>query len=224
MVNMERVCEPELMDEPEQARAYDAADFEEPHARFLEELSARLPDWPTSGHAVDLGCGPGDITLRFARRFPDWTVTGIDGADAMLSIAKANSRTEGLDSRVRWRCLRLPVKTFPDAPFDAAVSNSLLHHLHDPQALWSTLRQILPAGAPVFVMDLMRPASDSEARKLVQRHAAGEPEILRRDFHHSLLAAFTPVEVGQQLRSCGLSSLDLQVVSDRHLIVYGYLP
>jgi trans-aconitate methyltransferase len=224
MLNMERICEPELMDAPEQARAYDAADFEEPHARFIAELTARLPDWPASGRAVDLGCGPGDITLRFARRFPDWWVTGIDGAGAMLSLAEANSRAEGLGSRVTWQCLRLPVKTFPDAPFDAAISNSLLHHLHDPHALWSTLRQILPAGAPVFVMDLMRPASETEARELVQRYAAGELEILRRDFYHSLLAAFTPAEIGQQLQACGLSDLTLAVVSDRHLIVYGYLP
>jgi hypothetical protein len=50
-------------------------------------------------------------------------------------------------------------------------------------------------GAPVLVMDLMRPASPAAAEALVEQYAAGEPEVLRRDFYNSLLAAFEPGEV-----------------------------
>jgi trans-aconitate methyltransferase len=221
---MERICEPELMDEREQALAYDGADFEAPHSQFIALLTERMPDWPASGRGVDLGCGPGDITLRFARRFPQWSMLGLDGAETMLELARSNARAAGLDSRVTWQRMRLPVQEFPGAPFDGAISNSLLHHLHEPAVLWSSLRQALPAGAAIFVMDLMRPAGAQEAAALVQTYAGDEPELLRRDFYNSLLAAFTPDEVEGQLRAGGLDALELEVVSDRHLIVYGWMP
>ena len=52
---MERIPEPELMDEAEQAAAYARADFEEPHSRFIALLSEKLEALPATGFALDLG-------------------------------------------------------------------------------------------------------------------------------------------------------------------------
>jgi len=101
------------------------------------------------------------------------------------------------------------------------VSNSLLHHLHDPAGLWRMIRARGAAGAAVVVMDLMRPASESAARALVEAYAADEPEVLRRDFYNSLLAAFEPGEVRQQLAAAGLGHFSVTEASDRHLVVRG---
>jgi len=76
-------------------------------------------------------------------------------------------------------------------------------------------------GASVFVMDLLRPESPEAAQSLVDRYAAGEPEILRRDFYGSLLAAYTPTELETQLRHADFSHLRLEIVSDRHFVVSG---
>jgi hypothetical protein len=70
-------------------------------------------------------------------------------------------------------------------------------------------------------MDLMRPNSRESAEALVEEHAAGEPEILRRDFFNSLLAAFRPEEVREQIKAAGLHSFAVEAVSDRHLIAFG---
>ena len=70
-------------------------------------------------------------------------------------------------------------------------------------------------------MDLMRPESRARARELVDRHASGEPEILRTDFHNSLLAAYRPSEIRDQLEEASLGHLQIEVASDRHLIVWG---
>jgi hypothetical protein len=100
-------------------------------------------------------------------------------------------------------------------------SNSLLHHLADPLVLWEAVRRWSRAGAAVFVMDLLRPASESHARQLVEEYAIGEPEVLRRDFFNSLLAGYRPDELRQQLRHFGLGHLTPEVVSDRHWLVAG---
>ena len=67
----------------------------------------------------------------------------------------------------------------------------------------------------------MRPADAAAARALVEQSAAGEPEVLRRDFYNSLLAAFEPAEVREQLELAGLAQLEVLEVSDRHMLVRG---
>jgi hypothetical protein len=63
---MERIVEPELMDDEAQARAYAEADFEEPNARFVALYREFVGALPAGAAVLDLGCGPGDITLRLA--------------------------------------------------------------------------------------------------------------------------------------------------------------
>ncbi len=143
---MERVLECELMLDAEQARAYADADFTEPNSRFVALLRDRLIDLPRRGRALDLGCGPADVTLRLARLLPDWTLDGVDGSDAMLAFAHEAVRRTGLASRVR-----LQLGVLPDAPlcgsgYDLVLSNSVLHHLRDPADLWRSVRAALVLG------------------------------------------------------------------------------
>ncbi|MBM4267186.1 MAG: methyltransferase domain-containing protein [Deltaproteobacteria bacterium] len=217
---MERTPEPELMDDEAQARAYAEADFSVPHEHFVELFRERFPDL-SPRTVLDLGCGPGDVSRRLARAWPLCRVVGVDGAAAMLTIGNEINRQAGLAERVELRHTYLPARPIDGGPFDAITSNSLLHHLADPATLWSTIAQHAEAATAVFVMDLLRPHSPEAARDLVDEHAAGEPDVLRRDFLQSLHAAYRPAEVRDQLARAGLDPLTVEVVSDRHLIVHG---
>ena len=218
---MRRVPEPELMLGDDQARAYAGADFEEPHRRFLDLLSERLPEIASRGAALDLGCGPGDITLRFARAFPEWAVDALDGSRAMLDHARTAVAGSDLEIRVRFHEAVLPANSPPRERYDLVFSNSLLHHLADPAVLWSSISRWTRPGGFVFVMDLLRPPSARAARELVSRYAPAEPDVLQADFYSSLLAAFRPAEVKDQLGDASLAHLDFEIVSDRHFIVWG---
>ena len=219
---MRRVPEPELMDDEAQALAYAEADFEEPNSRFTDLYSEFVGRLRPGAAVLDLGCGPGDITLRIAAADPGIEVHGLDGSAAMLAFGQAAraSRPE-LAGRVRFLEGLVPGAVLPRANYDAVVSNSLLHHLHHPEALWRMIRERARPGAPVLVMDLMRPSDEATARALVDEYAADEPEVLRRDFYNSLLAAFELDEVRQQLEVAGLGGLEVMPVSDRHLLVRG---
>ena len=217
---MDRIPEPELMDEDEQARAYAEADFEEPHTHCLELLRKSIPDLPPRGAAIDLGCGPGDITFRFARAYPEWEVDGIDGAAAMLRYGQEALMREAISERVRLIHAYLPVDALPRPSYDFVFSNSLLHHLEDPMVLWNSIRAAAAPGAPIFVMDLARPASREIAEGMVEEYSANEPPILKKDFLHSLFAAYRTDEVEAQVREAGLD-LTIEMTSDRHWIAYG---
>lgn len=221
---MQRTPEPELMDEAEQARAYALADFEEPNQRFVTLFEHEFPQL-RQGSVLDLGCGPGDIVLRLASRHAGLTVHGIDGSAAMLRFGSERlHEAPGLSGRVQFIEGILPGATLPLSQYDAVISNSLLHHLHDPSVFWAAVREAGAPGAAVLVMDLFRPQSRAEAQAIVDQYAANEPEVLRVDFLASLCAAFEPDEIRAQLRACGLDTLQVRTVSDRHVLVSGRLP
>jgi len=219
---MQRVTEPELMDEPSQAEAYAAADFAEAHERIVAGFAVYFPGVEVAGHVLDLGCGPGDISFRFAVRFPGASVTGVDGSPAMIELARQRqARETGSGDRVRFIEALIPEAPLPAGPYAAIISNSLLHHLHRPAVLWEAIAAHASAGTRIYVADLRRPPTTAVARRMVESYAVGEPEVLRRDFYHSLCAAFEPREVEAQLEAAGLSELAVAVIGDRHLVVHG---
>ncbi len=220
---MQRVPEPELMDEEDQARAYAEADFSEPHDHFVSLFQAVFPDDSLAGTVLDLGCGSADVTIRFARAFPNCRIDGVDGAEAMLGFGRKAVRSAGLEHRVRLIRGYLPGARLPLPSYDAVISNSLLHHLAGPMVLWKHVQRFGKSGAPVFIMDLLRPEDEERLNELVQQYAADAPEVLRRDFSNSLRAAYRPDEIREQLKTAGLDSFAVTVVSDRHLVVSGRL-
>jgi len=220
---MERVLEPELMNEEAQASAYAKADFAESHSAYPQLFLAEFKTPPARASVLDLGCGPADVTLRFARAFPGYMFHAVDGAEAMLREARlALDRQSELASRIQLLHGVLPDLLLPQEHYDVILSSNLLHHLPNPQILWRTVKRFGRKGTLVFVTDLYRPASVAAAQELVELHAPGEPEGLRRDFLNSLLAAFTPAEIQAQLQEAKLK-FTVKTVSDRHLVVAGQI-
>jgi cyclopropane fatty-acyl-phospholipid synthase-like methyltransferase len=216
---MDRVLEPEVMDDPKQADAYARADFSEENQIFVNQFQEYFPDF-SEGRLLDLGCGPADIPIRFAKLYPACQVIGVDASAPMIQLGEQAVKQAGLSDRIMLRCERFEAVAGANI-VDAAISNSLLHHLPNPLQFWHKLRQLVKPGSPVLVMDLLRPDSPEEARAIVDRYAGEEPEILRRDFYNSLLAAFTEDEVTTQLARMNLTRLLIDVIDDRHWIVGG---
>jgi len=218
---MDRVLEPELMEDEAQVQAYAAADFSQENQGFVDRFREYFPDF-SEGHVLDLGCGPGDIPIRFARAVPGCRITGVDASAPMVRLAEETVRQAGLSSRITFRRERFQELAGANIA-DAAISNSLVHHVPNPLQFWHKLRLAVKPGSPVLVMDLLRPESPEEAQAIVDRYTCGAPDILRRDFHNSLLAAFTEDEIGAQLAQMNLTRLLIDVIDDRHWVVGGII-
>jgi len=218
---MKRLLEPELMIDEHQVTAYAQANFEIPHQDFINRLSAWINEPDFSGTALDLGCGPGDISFRFAKAFPLSSLHAVDGSQPMLNIALETLNVD-LEARLRFILGLLPDVILPQSDYDIIYSNSLLHHLHDAQVLWQTIKKFARTGTRIIIMDLLRPANLAVAQKMVQDYAANEPKILQRDFYHSLLAAFSLEEISTQLAQADLK-LHVEQISDRHVFITGVI-
>jgi ubiquinone/menaquinone biosynthesis C-methylase UbiE len=220
---MRRIPEPkELMDEQTQAVAYAGADFVEANQLFAALLRQLRPQG-LAGTLLDLGCGPADIPLALLQEYPETQIDALDGAPAMLAQAERNLDAHpALRGRLQLLCHTLPCNVLPQGYYQAVLSNSLLHHLSNPDDLWTTLRHCASDGAAILVMDLARPGSPLAVDTLVETYALDEPEVLREDFRNSLHAAYTPAEIADQLQANGLGYLNVATVSDRHWAVSGH--
>jgi ubiquinone/menaquinone biosynthesis C-methylase UbiE len=217
---MERVLEPELMEDVQQALAYARADFSTSNQWYVHQL---LADYPGDLHtALDIGCGPGDVMLRLAAAAPNLHITAVDGSAPMIELARKAARAAKLESRITFLQSRIPGLPLAHRSFDAILSKDLLHHLPDPLVLWKEARRLGKPGAVVYVMDLVRPASARAARTIVETIAGDEHPILKDDFYASLCAAFTLDEVHAQLEQAQLP-LSAAAVSERHMLIKGVL-
>ncbi len=204
-----------------QCQAYSLADFAASNQAFVEITKKGIPS--DARKVLDIGCGPADVMIRLARACPSLRIIAVDGSAAMIEIA-ARAIAEGrLESSVSTFLGYVPGLALPAAHFDAVLSKDFLHHLPDPMALWHEIRRLARPGAFVCVMDLRRPDSTPTAVQIVERVAANEAEVLKTDFYNSLLAAFTPEEIYQQLHIAGLD-LTVTLWGDRHMMIQGFLP
>ncbi|MEJ6584295.1 MAG: class I SAM-dependent methyltransferase [Synechococcus sp. ChBW.bin.23] len=227
---MKRCPEPELMNAPDQVIAYAEADFSASDYSVIEGLleliASSCSTLPPASLILDLGCGPGNISERLASCWPSSDVIGIDGAPSMISMANQrlfacrppiqNLKYQRVDLN---HCCLVDLQHIRGA--SVIVSNSLLHHLHNPQTLWASVKQLAAPNAFMLHRDLRRPSNEQEVDALCDRYVSDAPSILHRDFRASLMAAFTAVEVCDQLDLAGLSQFTVKEIGDRYLEVSG---
>ena len=91
---MERIPEPELMENKEQVISYDEADFSEGEFNLINQINHYLLrnniSLSEKDLIVDLGCGPGNISEKLAKKWPNTEVVGIDGSKEMILRAEYN--------------------------------------------------------------------------------------------------------------------------------------
>ncbi|GAA6526370.1 methyltransferase domain-containing protein [Intrasporangium sp. DVR] len=159
------------MTEPSQDPVWDPtqyARFADHRSRPFHELVGRIPT-PAPRRVVDIGCGPGDLTLGLARRWPDARVVGVDSSPEML----AQARSRDVEGRVEWVESRAeewdPVLS-GDAAVDVIVTNATLQWVPTHLRLIPAWFEALAAGG-TFAMQV--PANfDAPSHRLMREVAA----------------------------------------------------
>ena len=210
-----RVLEPEIMSSAEEAGEYDAMDFSATDQLFAE----RAAELAQGAHWIfDIGSGNAKIPLAIAPLVTDpMFICAIEMSAEMLAAGVRNRARAGADARrllfLRADAKRLPL---PNTFADLVTSNSLVHHIPDPRAVFREIARIVRPGGSILIRDLIRPDSEDELAHLVGLHAAGSSEVQRRLLSDSLRAALTPSEVRDVLRECGLAGVSVTQITDRH--------
>jgi SAM-dependent methyltransferase len=109
---------------------------------------------PTGAHMLEIGCGPGHLSIRLARQH-GFEVTGLDMDPAMIARARANADRPGNSDQRRPSLLvgDVAALAFPDRSFDLVVSTLSMHHRADPTAGLAEIGRVLRPGARALIWD-----------------------------------------------------------------------
>jgi ubiquinone/menaquinone biosynthesis C-methylase UbiE len=150
-----------------------------------------------AGTLVDIGCGPGWLTLQIVRRFAGVEAIGVDASAAMVEKATGNAGRAGLSGRVRFLEGDAADLPLPDASVDVALSTFSLHHWSDPVRAFSEVHRVLRPGGLFLLLDLRRdtPRFFFWAARIAQ--ALFVPAAIRRadEPGGSVRASYTPAEI-----------------------------
>jgi 2-polyprenyl-3-methyl-5-hydroxy-6-metoxy-1,4-benzoquinol methylase len=107
-------------------------------ARFERE-AAELLDLAAPRSLLDLGCGEGVLTERWAARDPGCETLGVDLPDPRLA-----AHWVGRDARpnLRFTAMQAEALDFPDASFELVAATEVLEHVRDPAAVLNEMARV----------------------------------------------------------------------------------
>jgi SAM-dependent methyltransferase len=115
-------------------------------AYLIPELTAGLS-------LLDVGCGPGTITVDLARRLAPGRVVGIDSAAEIIEQAAGLAFDEGVGN-ADFRVGDIYALDFPDASFDIVHAHQVLQHVANPVAAMREVRRVLKPGGLFAARDV----------------------------------------------------------------------
>lgn len=177
----------------------------EAHAtRTVENSAAYLMELLRQGdRLLDLGCGPGTITVGLARAVAPGRVVGIDNSAKVLDRARRHAAAAGVE--IDFQVASVYAVPFPDGSFDVVHAHQVLQHLGDPVGALGEARRVLRPGGLVAVRDVdngtvvWHPGDETldswqTAHEAVHRANGGEPHAGRRLLAWVRAAGFVDAE------------------------------
>src|SRR5574342_691250 len=189
------------------ARAFDAQAERFEAAKAAREAGAlrrlvAFAELPPGSRLLDAGCGPGLVAEAFLDAGCD--VVGVDLSSEMIRRARARCQRFGARARFAQRAL---ADEKPEAPYDAAVSRNVLHHVEHPRAFVAQQAALLRPGGVLLAQDILLDPDPARG--------AWEQDIQRaRDRTHT--RSLTPGELVDLLASEGL--VDFRLALDDVLL------
>jgi len=175
-----------------------------------------------AGHALDIGCGPGQIVLKLAQRWPGWRFAGVDRSPNMVRQALAArdqaAQRVGTEfaSRVQFFAGDGSMLPFADASIDLVLCNSVLHHLEQPARLLAEIARVAAPGGAILVRDLRRPSRLAYPLH-VRWHGRHYSGLMYKLYCNSVRAAYAPEELAALLRASPLRDARMFTLGRTHL-------
>ena len=160
-----------------------------------------------SGHALEIGPGPGYTGLEWLKLTEGTRLTGVDIAPELLDMARGHADAYGLSHRVEY--LLADARQLPLAAdlFDGVFASYSLHEWADPGAILAEAVRVLKPGGVLVLADFDRSACPVYAWVVWLRTS---PTVMRKGLFPSVRAAYTPAEARGLAEAAGLTEVSVR--------------
>lgn len=161
------------------------------HYFLLNELVRRIRPGTT---VVDLGTGTGDLLIEIAALYPTTQFIGVDLSAEALAKGKETLLQAGLNNVKFLQSDMCMIDSIRSGSVDFVMSTMALHHLPSTEHLQATLGEVdrvLKPHGEFFVIDFTRMKNRKNVDVIVNAIAGSADPEFKRDFHDSMLAAFS---------------------------------
>ncbi|PYH99763.1 UbiE/COQ5 methyltransferase [Aspergillus ellipticus CBS 707.79] len=97
---------------------------------------------------LDIGCGPGSITVDFARHVPEGHVTGVEYVPDPLEQARSLASSKHI-TNVDFQVADIHSLPFPDNTFDLVHVHQVLQHISDPIQALREMRRVAKSNGGI---------------------------------------------------------------------------
>ncbi len=145
---------------------------------------------PHARHALDVGCGAGNYTLKLLERLPNLDATLMDLSQPMLDRARerVSRATAGRITTIQADIREVEL---PDEEFDIVLAAAVLHHLRADQEwrdVFAAFHRALRPGGSLWVFDLVESSIPAVGRLMHQRYGAYLTRLKDKSYRDQVFA------------------------------------
>jgi ubiquinone/menaquinone biosynthesis C-methylase UbiE len=184
--------------------AKNTEEVREEYRMFANKVASVIQE----GKLLEVGSGPGFISIEIAKLLPKMEVIGLDISDTMIEIAEKNANEYGLSERVGFKKGDASKMPFEDSLFNFAVSNGSLHHWKKPVQVFNEIHRVLKPGCKAVISDLRRDASEE---KMKEWEKYIDSKIMRWGLRHSFKESYTTPQIRDIIKDTQFTEFEIEV-------------
>ena len=177
----------------------------------LRKEYRRLADKTASvvqeGKLLEIGPGPGYISIEIAKILPKMEVTGLDISDTMIEIAKTNANEYGLSERIKFRKGDASNMPFEASSFDFVISSGSLHHWKKPTQIFNEIYRVLKPGCRALIFDLRK---DVPKEKIREWTNIIDSRVMRWGLKHSFGESYVAQQIEEIIKDTLFTDLEIK--------------
>ncbi|TKJ24200.1 MAG: hypothetical protein CEE43_00520 [Promethearchaeota archaeon Loki_b32] len=148
----------EGLDSPEVAAAFEKVTNLLPFKLLHRKVLSQLKLYNLKDSLLDVGCGPGNLIIQVAKKYPSLDLIGVDLSSEILELAKKKAVENNLNEKIVFKIGSVESLPFPDKSVDFILSTLSLHHWEDPKQAFEEIFRVLTDGGVLLIFDFRRDA------------------------------------------------------------------
>jgi len=172
------------------------------------KLAGKAASIVQEGKLLEIGPGPGFISIEIAKLLPEMEITGLDISDTMIEIAKKNAEENGLSGRIEFKKGDASKMPFGDSSFDFIISNGSLHHWKKPNQIFNEIYRILKPGCRALIDDLRK---DAPKEKIKEWEELINSKIMRWGLTHSIKESYTAQQIEKIIKTTQFTEFNIKI-------------